>query len=154
MRSSLSSPSQLKGTQSFLPQLEKDLEIHLQRELRPDSPALTQEQSCAPPRNSNGDWTSLGQHKRLPEFPIVTREKPQTSCQNSRKNEIPPSSQDEALLFLQGLESNPESSLKTPQEASLPLGYSIDYKRYPSQLERRAEFFASTRGRPDFPGEP
>ena len=29
----------------------------------------------------------------------------------------PPSSRDEGLLFLHGLESNPESSLQTPQEA-------------------------------------
>ena len=28
------------------------------------------------------DWTSLGQHKRKPVFPIVTQE----SCRNSRKN--------------------------------------------------------------------
>ena len=45
-------------------------------------PAVTREQSQAPPRNSNGDWTSLGQHERLPEVPVVTwesrstREKP------------------------------------------------------------------------------
>ena len=33
------------------------------------------------PCNSNGDWTSLEQHERLPEFPVVTRE----SRSNSRK---------------------------------------------------------------------
>ena len=32
-------------------------------------------------------------------------------------HEIPLSSRDEALLFLQDLESNPDSPLKTPQEA-------------------------------------
>ena len=47
--------------------------------------------------------------------------------------------------FLHGLESNPESSLQTPQEVWLPLGYSVGSKRYLSRLERRAEFFASTR---------
>ena len=31
--------------------------------------------------------------------------------------ETPPSSRAEGLLFLHGLESNPESSLQTPQEA-------------------------------------
>ena len=41
-----------------------------------------------------------------------------TSPAEAQKNhEIPPSSQYDALLFLQGLESNPESSLKTLQEA-------------------------------------
>src|SRR5574337_245075 len=40
------------------------------------------------------DWTCLGQHKRQPEFPVVTRE----SRRNSRKTTwLPPSSQDEAL---------------------------------------------------------
>ena len=71
-----------------------------------------------------------------------------------KKHEIPSSSRDEALLFLQGLESNPESSLKTPQEASLPLGHSVGSKRYPSQLERRAEFLASNIVGPDSSGEP
>ena len=40
------------------------------------------------------------------------------AAQKKKKNdEIPPELRDEALLFLQGLESNPEASLKTPQEA-------------------------------------
>ena len=37
---------------------------------------------------------------------------------------IPLSSRDEARLFLQDLESNPEFPLKTRQEASVPLGLS------------------------------
>ena len=49
--------------------------------MRSICPAVTQEQSPAPPRSSNGDWTSLGHHDRLPEFPVVTQE----SCRNSRK---------------------------------------------------------------------
>ena len=62
------------------------------------------------------------------DFPGATREAPWVPHRNSREiphgtfqlkenHEIPPSSQDEVLLFLQGLESNPESSLKTQQEA-------------------------------------
>ena len=43
--------------------------------------AVTREQPPALPCNLNGDWTSLGQHERHPEFPFVTRE----SCRNSRK---------------------------------------------------------------------
>ena len=42
---------------------------------------MTREQSPAPPSNSNSDWTSPGQHERLPELRIVTRE----SLHNSRK---------------------------------------------------------------------
>ena len=53
--------------------------------MRPYSPAVTREQSRAPHLKSNGDWTSLGLHGTLPEFSIVTREKPQTSHHNSRK---------------------------------------------------------------------
>ena len=42
--------------------------------MRSICPAVTREQSPAPPHNSTWDWTSLGHHKRLPEFPDVTRE--------------------------------------------------------------------------------
>ena len=49
-----------------------------------------------------------GTSRGNPEFPEVTRE---------RLGETPPSSRDEGLLFLHGLESNPESSLQTPREA-------------------------------------
>ena len=42
------------------------------------------------------DWTSLGQHKRKPEFPVVTREIPPHLEKN---HVIPPSSQDEALAL-------------------------------------------------------
>jgi len=57
----------------------------LQHVLRPDSPAVTRETCHAPPCNSKGQWASLGPHKKLPEFPIVTQEKPHTSCRSSRK---------------------------------------------------------------------
>ena len=58
--------------------------------MRPICPAVTREISPAPTHNSNGDWTSLRQIKRHPEFPVITRE--------SRQNlEVSPSSRDEAL---------------------------------------------------------
>ena len=67
-------------------------------------------------------WNSLGPHKRLPVFLVVTQEKPHTSHCSSKQNprDFPIISRWGAL-FLHGLESNPESSLKTPQEAWLPL---------------------------------
>ena len=37
-----------------------------------------------------------------------------------KTHETPPSSRDEGLLFLHGLESNPGSSLQTEEEAGLP----------------------------------
>ena len=43
----------------------------LQRVLRPDSPAVIREQCHDLPRNSKGDWTYLGPHERLPEFPVI-----------------------------------------------------------------------------------
>ena len=62
-------------------------------------------------------WIFLAPHKRLPEIPVVLHETPHTGAQLEKTHETPPSSRDEGLLFLHGLESNPESSLQTPQEA-------------------------------------
>ena len=59
--------------------------------------------------------------------------------------EIPPSSRDEGLRLLHGLATNLATSLQTPQEACLPLVHPVSSKRYPSRLESRAGFFASTR---------
>ena len=79
---------------------------------------MTREQYRALPGNSNGDWTSLGPHERLPEIPIITPEKSHAVHRSSKiKHEILLKSQDVAFLFLQGPECNPESSVKTPQEA-------------------------------------
>ena len=57
-----------------------------QCETRPNSPAVTGEQSCALLHNLKGDLTSLRQYKRFPEVPITIQEGPQASCCNSRKN--------------------------------------------------------------------
>ena len=54
-------------------------------QMRTKDPALTGEQSREGPHNSNGDWTFLRQHERVPEVPVVTREEPQVSCRTSRK---------------------------------------------------------------------
>src|SRR5574338_565695 len=59
--------------------------------------------------------------------------------------EILPSSRDEGLRLLHGLEANLATSLQTPQEACLPLVHPVSSKRYPSRFESRAGFFASTR---------
>ena len=42
---------------------------------------------------------------------------PNQALHLEKTHETPPSLRDEGLLFLHGLESNPESSLQTPQEA-------------------------------------
>jgi len=61
-----------------MPQLEKELEIPPSKLLEARFPAVTPEQCRVPTLNSNGDWTSQGPHERLPEFPVVTQEKPHT----------------------------------------------------------------------------
>ena len=65
-----------RGNPGFPATSLESLEIPSSTCVRPDSPTVTREQCRAPPHNSNGDWTSLEPHKRLPEFPAVTREKP------------------------------------------------------------------------------
>ena len=118
MRSSLRSPSQVEESQGFLLQLEKDLKI-------PPSTRLVVEFPCSESRAMPSSPSQL--ESRL-DFPGATREAPLVPHRNSRKtqhvapqleknHEFGPSSREEALLFLQGLESNPESPLKTTQEA-------------------------------------
>ena len=89
--------------------------------------------------------TSLAPHERLPELPIIPREKPHTGAA-AREN--PRDATVIARLgtsFLPDRESNPWSFLQTSQEALLPLGHSMGSKRYLSRLERRAEYFVSPR---------
>ena len=88
------------------------------------------------------EWEKRSRDERLPELPVIPREKPHTGAA-AREN--PPSSRDWGLLFLPDLESNPWSFLQTSQEALLPLGHSMGSKRYLSRLERRAEYFVSPR---------
>ena len=78
---------------------------------------MTREQCCPHPRHSNGDLTSLVPHERLSVFPVVPREKPHTGAAAQENHEMSPSLRFEALLFLQALESNRDSSIKTPREA-------------------------------------
>ena len=54
------------------------------------------------------DWTLLGQHKRKPEFPVITRE----SRSDSKNLVVPPSSQDEALARYSVSIEVPRSALK------------------------------------------
>ena len=130
--------------------------------LRPDSPALTPEHSCTHPRNSNGDLTSLRQHDRLPDLPIVPAEEPQASRRNSRQTTI----------FPHQREMRPFSPATPRMQSLVPFQNSrgglspfLQLKgaqRSPSKLEMKAEFPATTREvhretplprelRPDFP---
>ena len=53
-----------RGNLRFLP--------HLQ--MRTSAPAATGVESQGAPRDSQGDWTSLKAHERVPEVPVGTRE--------------------------------------------------------------------------------
>ena len=70
-----------------------------------------------PPRHSHGDPTSLAPHERLTDLAVVPREKPHPGAPLENNPEIPPSSRDEGLRLLHGLETNLAASLQTPQEA-------------------------------------
>ena len=96
-------------------------------------PLATRMETWLPWRHTRGSLSS----------PSYLVRNPTLAPQLEKTHETPPSSRDEGLLFLHGLESNLEASLQTPQEAWLPLGHSVGSKRYPLGLERRAEFFAS-----------
>ena len=61
--------------------------------------------------------TSLAPHERLTDLAVVPREKPHTGAPLENNPEIPPSSRDEGLRLLHGLETNLATSLQTPQEA-------------------------------------
>ena len=115
MRSSLGHHGNSREPEVSCRNLIKTLRFPLQRELKPDSPALNQEQSCAPHLKSNGDWTSLGQHETLPEFSVVTREKPQISPRNSRKTTRLPHHREMKPFFLGG----PREQSQVPSENSI-----------------------------------
>ena len=111
----------------------------------PRHPTMAREQRRARPRHSHGDPTSLAPHERLTDLTVVPREKAHTGPPLENNPETPPSSRDEGLRLLHGLETNLATSLQTPQEAWLPLVHPVSSKRYPWRLESRAGFSASTR---------
>ena len=60
------------------------------------------------------ELTEGGDLSRAPSYLVRN---PTLAPQLEKTHETPPSSRDEGLLFLHGLESNLEASLQTPQEA-------------------------------------
>ena len=64
------------------------------------------------PRHSHADPTSLAPHERLTDLAVVPREKPHTGSPLENNPEIPPSSRDEGLRLLHGLETNLATSLQ------------------------------------------
>ena len=137
-----------RGNAHFLPQLRNTLRFPLPCELRPDSPAVTPEHSRTRPRNSNGDLTSLRQHKRLPEFLVVLGEEPQASRRNSRQTKRFPR-QREMRPFSPAV---PREQSQVPSQNStgglIPFMQLKGAQRSPSQLEVKAKFPTTTRKEP------
>ena len=148
MRGSLRSPWQLKGTHTFCRNSRNTLRFPLPCELRPDFPAVTLELSCAGPRNLNGDLTSLRQHDRLPELPVLPFKEPQASLHNSRQTTRFPL-QCEMRSFSS---ASPREQSRVPSQNSrgglTPFMQLKGAQTSPSQLVRKAEFPTTTQEEP------
>ena len=81
------SPVQVEGTQGFLLQPEKDLESPSSTRLETRFPYHDSREMPRSPssQEGNADLTSLAPHERLPEFPVVPREKPHTGTAAQEK---------------------------------------------------------------------
>ena len=101
-------------------------------------PPMTREQWCDLPGHTHGVRLLWRRTRGSLNSPSYLVRNPTLVPQLEKTHKIPPSSRDEGHLFLHGLESNPESSLQTPQEAWLPLGHSVGSKRHLWWLKRRA----------------
>ena len=148
MRGSLRSPWLLEGNHTSCHNSRNTLRFPLPCELRPHSPTMTPEQSHTPPRNSNRDLTSLRQHERLPEFPIVPREESQASCRNSRKPRRCPR-QHEMRPF-SPTAAREQSQVPSPDSRGGVTSFMQlkGAQRFPSKLEMKTEFPATTREDP------
>ena len=148
MRGSLRSPWQLEGTHTSYRNSRNTLRFPFPCELRPDSPAVTPEHSCARPHNLNGELTSLRQHERLPELPVVPAEEPQASRHNWRQTRRFPC-QHEMRPFSPAA---PREQSRVPSQNSrgglTPFMQLKGAQRSPSQLKMKAEVPATTREEP------
>ena len=123
--------------------------------MRSICPALTREQSPAPPHTSNGDWTSLGQHESLPEFPVIMREKHHTSRRSSKKTTRFPRHHEMKPLF----SCRPYRAILSPRSKlhrRLDSLYATQWA--PRDIHRNSRGERSSllplKTRPDSPGEP
>ena len=115
--SSLRLWAQVKGTHGFLPHPKKDLESSSSKRLEArlpyhDSRAMRRSPSPCPWRPDFRGTTGVSLSS-----PSYLVRNPNQALHLEKTHEMPPSSPDEGLLCLHGLESNPESSLQNPQEA-------------------------------------
>ena len=148
MRGSLRSPWQLKGTHTFCRNSRNTLRFPLPCELRPDSPAVTLEDLGAGPCNSNGDLTSLRQHERLSEFPMVTEEKPQASRHNSRQTTRCPRQREMKPFSPPAPREQSQVPSQNSRGGLTPFMQLKGAQRTPSQLVMKAKFPATPQEEP------
>ena len=148
MRGSLRFPWQLEGTHTSCRNSRNTLRFPLPCELKPDSPAVTPEQSRTPPHNSNGDLTALRQQEWLPEFPVVPGEESQAPRHNSGKPRRFPH-QCKRRPFSP---TAPREKSRVPSPDSrgsvTPFMQLKGAQRSPSQLEMKPEFPATSQEEP------
>ena len=98
---------------------------------------MTREQTPAPHRSSNGDWTSLRKHESFPEFPVVTRE----SRRNSRKT----------TRFPRHCEMRPFPAAAYQGTSHVPSSNLKRYLTHLLQLIKFPKYISHLRGTPSFP---
>ena len=151
MRGSLRSPWQLEGNHTSCHNSRNTLRFPLPCELRPDSPAVTPEHFGSRPCNSNGYLTSLRQHERLPDLPVVPAVEPQASSRNLRQTTRFPR-QREMRPFSPAV---PQMQSRVPTQNSrgglTPFMQLKGAQRSPSQLKMKAEFPTTPREEPRVP---
>ena len=118
-----------------------------------------------------GDWTSLGQHKRHPEFPVVTRESRRNSRKTTwfprhRKMKPFPATASQEKSHVRNWRSKRYLAPlmrphKVPRHPGLPgeehRGFPAPLPLspfYPPDLDRRVDPLLSLEGVPDFPVAP
>ena len=148
MRGPLRSLWQLEGTHTSCCNLRNTLRFPLPCELRPDSPAVTPEHSRACPHDSNGDLTSLRQHERLPEFPVVPGKESQVSSRSSRQTSRCPHQPKMRPFSLAAPREQSQVPSENSRESLTPIRQLSGAQRSPSQLKMKAQFPSTARLEP------
>ena len=117
MRSPLRSPAQVEGTQGFLPQPEKDLERPSSTRLEARFPYHDSRAMMRSPSPLAWRPDFLAPNERLTDSPSYLVRKRTLGPPLENSPETPPSSRDEGLRLLHGLETNLATSLQKTQEA-------------------------------------
>ena len=146
--------SHVQGSQGFLLQLQKDLDIPPSTHLEARFPCHELRAMLCSPSPLKWRLKFPGATQKAPCVPrCYSRETPHVPLQLKTK----PTRFPHHLKMRRSFPAWPREQSRVLTQNSTggltPFSHSIGCKRYPSQLARRAEFFASTRARPDSLGE-